>query len=348
MSAPVRVVVVEDSLLQRRVLVQLLEEDGTIVVAGEAGTAGEAVEVVARVAPDVVTMDLELPGGQGRRPGGIVAIEEIMRAAARPILVLSAHAATREATLAIEALAAGAVDCFPKDARWGAAAGAALRRRVLVLSRLQMVGRRPRRAAPPPPRPGSAPADSSAVVALAASTGGPSALRAVLTGMGPVGAPILLVQHIHANFAASFAAWLQDATGLPTRLPEHGEAARPDHVYVAPPDVHLRLGPGRVLELHTEPELLSRPSCDELLRSVAAHAGAQGVGVVLTGMGDDGARGLRALRDRGGATFAQDAESSAVDGMPRAARELGAAQRTLTLDALGPALADAVRRAAVA
>jgi len=295
------------------------------------------------VSPDVVTMDLELPGGEGATPGGIVAIRALMAASVLPILVLSAHVPSRDASLAIDALAAGAVDCFPKDPRWAPAAAGALRRRVLVLSRLQMIARplRPGRAA------GSAPGarGHGAVVALAASTGGPSALRIVLNGMGAVGAPILVVQHIHDDFAASFASWLQDSTGLRTRLPEHGESARPDHVYVAPPGVHLRLGAHRTLALHREPELLSRPSCDELLDSVATHAGALGVGAVLTGMGDDGARGLFSLRQSGGATFAQDAASSAVDGMPKAARELGAAESVLGLDALGPALAKAARRA---
>ncbi len=152
------------------------------------------------------------------------------------------------------------------------------------------------------------------------------------------------MQHIHAEFAVSFAAWLQDAAGLPTHLAVHGDVARAGHVYVAPPELHLRLGPRRTLGLHRLPELLSRPSGDELLRSVADHAGPRGVGAVLTGMGDDGARGLLALRERGGATFAQDAASSTVDGMPRAARELGAAQRTLPLEELGVALVDAARR----
>jgi two-component system chemotaxis response regulator CheB len=186
------------------------------------------------------------------------------------------------------------------------------------------------------------------VIALAASTGGPSALRTVVTHLAGLDATILVVQHIHHDFALSFASWLQDSTGLRVTLPAHGDPAMPGEVHLAPPDVHLRLGRDRRLELHPEPAgLLSRPSCDELLRSVAEHAGALGVGVVLTGMGDDGARGLLSMRERGAATFAQDGESSAVDGMPRAARELGGAQRTLPLDRIGPAVAEATRRAGV-
>lgn len=339
---PVRVVVVEDSAAERRSLVAALEAEGTISVVGEASSAAEAVRVIADTKPDVVTMDLELPGEQAGRAGGILATEGIVAVAAVPILVLSAHAGGREDTLAIEALAAGAVDCLPKAAPWGTDAGAGLRRRVLVLSRLQMVHRTGRGR----PALNGTPAGRGVVVALAASTGGPSALRTVVEALRDIPAPILLVQHIHAEFADSFATWLQAASGVPSHLATHGEHPQPGHVHVAPPELHLRLGPRGTLQLDPRPERISRPSCDELLLSVAAEAGPLGVGAVLTGMGDDGARGLLALRERGGATFAQDGASAAVDGMPRAARELGAVQRSLPLDDLGPALAEAVRRVA--
>ena len=184
------------------------------------------------------------------------------------------------------------------------------------------------------------------MIGLAASTGGPSALRSVLAGLGQVPVPILVVQHIHADFTASFATWLQDVTGLPTALAVDGQEPRAGHVHVAPPDTHLRLGAGWRRRLSPEPELLSRPSCDELLQSLADHAGASAVAAVLTGMGDDGARGLLAVRRRGGTTFAQDGQSSVVDGMPRAARELGGAQRTLPVDELGAAIAEAVGKVA--
>ncbi len=340
---PVRIVVVEDSVLQRRHLVRLLQADRTIAVVGEAGTADEAVSVVAATSPDVVTMDLELPGGHDAVPGGIVAIERTMASAAVPILVISSHVSATTDTLAIDALAAGAVDCFPKDPRWGPEAAAALRRRVLVLSRLRMVTRS--RSRPPRPSPVPSPQRAGgAVIALAASTGGPSALRTVISGLAGVPAPILVVQHIHADFAASLVSWLEQATGVPTRLARDGDEPEPGHVHVAPPEVHLHLDASGALALHRLPELLSRPSADELLRSVAAHAGRRGVGAVLTGMGDDGARGLLAMREAGAATFAQDAASSAVDGMPRAARQLGAAQRALPVDQLAAAIAAAAAR----
>lgn len=337
-----RVVVVEDSLVQRAALVRILQVTGDLHVVAEAGTVEEAIEAVRRHRPDVVTMDLEIPGGRPDRPGGLVAIESLIHEDAVPILVLSSHVRSRQDTLAIEALAAGAVDVHPKDPTWPDDAAAALRRRVLVCSRVEMVRRRRPR---PPTEAGGAPSAPAGrpVVGLAASTGGPSALRTVLSGLAGLPAPILLVQHIHADFAASFATWLQDVTGLVTTLARDGEALEHGRVYVAPPETHLRLQSGRRVALDPEPELLSRPSCDELLRSLAQHAGGSAIGAVLTGMGDDGARGLLAIRQRGGRTFAQDGETAVVDGMPRAARELGAADRTVPIDGMALAITEAVR-----
>jgi two-component system chemotaxis response regulator CheB len=264
-----------------------------------------------------------------------------MASRAVPILVLSGHVAARGELLAVEALAAGAVDIFPKPPSWQPDAAAALRRRLTVLARLRMVTRRRRREPAVPVRRGGMP-----VVGLAASTGGPAALRAVIPALAEAAAPILVVQHIHPDFTLSFAEWLEHATGVPSVLAEDGIRPRPGTVYVAPPHVHLRLAAAHLLALDAEPALLARPSCDELLRSLAAHAGSAAVGVVLTGMGDDGARGLLEIRRQGGTTFAQDADTSAVDGMPRAARELGGASAVLPLADLGRAVAEAVRRVA--
>jgi len=340
-TPPVRAVVVEDSGLQRAAIVRILEADGTIRVVGQAGDVDEAVRVVHRESPDVVTMDLEMPGGTPEVAGGLAAIERIMSSRAVPILVLSGHISARGDTLAIDALAAGAVDVFPKTPGWPPEAAAALRRRLAVLSRLQMVTRRRREPAARAPRGAGMP-----VVGVAASTGGPSALRTLLPALAGAAAPILVVQHIHPQFTASLVEWMDEATGVPVVLAQDGMQARPGTVYVAPPHVHLRLAPARLLALHPEPELIARPSCDELLRSVALNAGRSAIGVVLTGMGDDGARGLLEIRRQGGTTFAQDGASATVDGMPRAARELGAAGATLPLADLGHAVAEAVRRVA--
>lgn len=335
MSEPIRVVVVEDSALQRAALVRIMRDGGAIEVVGEAGSVEEAVRTVAAVKPDVVTMDLEIPGGEGTA-GGLLAIERIMAANRVPILVLSAHAASREDTIAIDALAAGAVDVFPKRATWDADQSAALRRRIGVLSRVTMVSRHVGASARNGGLPGGA---GRPVVGLVASTGGPSALRQVVTELCGVPAPVLIVQHIHADFAVSFAGWLQDTTGVEVRVAAPGEGLRAGVAYVAPGDHHLRLGAMLTADVSPDPAAAAhRPSADELLGSLARHARRASVACVLTGMGSDGATGLLAVRRAGGATFAQDAASSVVDGMPRAARESGAAASVLGLDLLGPAI----------
>lgn len=335
----IRVLVVEDSVVQRAQIVTALEGDPGLEVVGIAEDVAGAVSAVQRKRPDIVTMDLELPGGHADGLGGTEAIRQIMEGTPTPILVLSAHAPSRGATAAIEALAAGAIDVLDKEMLVDPRGVDALRRRIRLLASVPMVARR---------RPGAeAPEVARArrrrpVIAIGASTGGPGALRTVIGALRGVPAPILVVQHIHANFVGSFAAWLEEVTLVPVVIPEDGDPARPGVVHVAPADTHLRLHGERCLRLDPHPAAANRPSADELLRSVAEHAGAAGVGVVLTGMGDDGAAGLLALRQAGGRTFAQDGETSTVDGMPRAARERGAVQDVLPIDELGRAVAAVV------
>lgn len=335
LNGPVRVVVVEDSPTQRAHIVGVLSAEGDIEVVGQADTVPDAVRLVAELRPDAVTMDLELPGATNSTYGGIDAITIIMATTPTPILVLSVHAPARTTSPAMEALASGAADVFPKSGALDADGAVALRRRLRILSRVPVVARRATRPGPPPiPRREELP-----VVALAASTGGPGALRTVISALRGVPAPVLVVQHIHPEFVQSFAGWLEETTLMPVTVGEHGADARPGVVHVAPADTHMRLGPGRRIVLGAEPELLSRPSADELLNSVAENAGGHAIAAVLTGMGDDGARGLLAIRQAGGRTFAQDGESATVDGMPRAARELQAAGQILPPEDIGPAIA---------
>jgi two-component system, chemotaxis family, protein-glutamate methylesterase/glutaminase len=331
-SGPIRVVVVEDSPTQAAHIRSVLEEGGAFDVVGVAADVGEAVAAVSRHRPDAVTMDLEIPGG-----GGQLAIERIMAAAPTPILLLSQLVDSAAAPSAIDALAAGAVDVLPKPQRWTAADAEALRRNLRAVSAVPVVARRRWIA-----RPGIA--HEEPLVALAASTGGPRALATVLAGMGPVAAPVLVVQHIHPRFVDSLGAWLGEQCGVPVQTARDGDRARAGHVYLAPGEAHLKLGPRRRLVLDPEPPRLHRPSADVLFESVARHAGPAGVAAVLTGMGRDGAAGLLAIRQAGGRTFAQDEATSVIFGMPGAARELGAAATVAALDGLGPAIARAVER----
>jgi two-component system chemotaxis response regulator CheB len=243
----------------------------------------------------------------------------------------------------IRALQAGAVEAMPKPERWTEEHGPELRRQVRRVSGVPVIRRRRPGARQRMPASLRSVGAREAVIAIAASTGGPVALAALLREIGEVGAPILVVQHIHTSFAPGFAAWLAGASGLNVSLAAAGEHAQPCHVYVAPGDMHLRLAADRRLELSGEPPTLHRPSADVLFESVARHAGARSIGVVLTGMGEDGANGLLAIRRAGGVALAQDEATSAVYGMPRAATELGAAELVLPLPEIASAVQAALR-----
>jgi two-component system chemotaxis response regulator CheB len=326
--------------------VRALQAEGDISVVGEAVGAAEALAVVELERPDVVTLDLQIPDG-----GGQHVIEQIMGSMPIPILVLSATVTSRESVPAVEALMAGAVEAVPKPTHWTATDEALVRRTVRSLSGVTVFRHTQRRhavttaamnGAPSVPT-GNGRAPTRRVVAIAASTGGPAALAEVLGGLGGLESPVLVVQHIHTDFVGGFVEWMSRASALPVSLARAGERLEPGTVVIGPGDVHLRLDRQRHVTLDPEPVTVHRPSADELLASVARFAGADGIGVVLTGMGDDGAAGLLALRQVGGTTIAQDQASCAVFGMPRAAFRLGAVQSVIPLDRIAAAIVRAAR-----
>jgi two-component system, chemotaxis family, protein-glutamate methylesterase/glutaminase len=318
-----RVLICEDSRTFAAALARTLEHGGEIEVVGIRTSAEAAIADLPRLEPDLITMDIELPG-----MSGLEAVEQIMGVRPTPILVLSSHL-TGGGDAAAAALAAGALEAIGKDSLplrdpEGAAA-AAFRRRVKLLSRAHVI-RHPRahltaRATRVPFKP----AARGSVVGICASTGGPQALAAVLSGIPATYLlPILVVQHIAAGFTEGLAHWLDGAVPLPVRLAEDGARAEPG-VTIAPEGAHLMLRPDGTLVLdRRSPAGLHRPSADVLLTSIAASAQSAGVGVVLTGMGRDGAAGLEAVAAEGGLTIAQDEASSAVYGMPREAAKRGA------------------------
>lgn len=333
---PIRALLVEDESAQSVQLMQALRRDGDIVVVGRAVTAEAALALIDQARPDAVILDLQL------RAGSHDAIEQIMSRVPTPILVLSGRHDDRQSPSAVDALVAGAVDALPRPVRWTPALEVDLRRTVRQVSRVSVVrhphGRfsrvpRPRTESQPLLRP---------VVALAASTGGPSALAVLLAGLGGLQAPVLLVQHLHPDFTGGLVEWMSRVSALPVATARHGVVPRPGQVYVAPGGRHLRLGANFRLELDADPPRIHTPSADELFASVADRAGPAGIGVLLTGMGEDGAKGLLAIHRNGGHTLAQDEESCAVFGMPKAAQRLGAVTDLLALDKL----ADAIQRAA--
>jgi two-component system chemotaxis response regulator CheB len=322
-SSRIRVLVCEDSTTFAAALTRTLVHGGDIEVVGVCPTAEAAIADLARLEPDLITMDVQLPG-----MSGLEAVEQIMSIRPTPILVLSSQV-TADGEIAAAALAAGALEAIAKGAlplRDPAGPDAiAFRRRVQLLSRARVI-RHPRGRLTA--RRDGAPLTSTrrgGVVAVCASTGGPQAIAAVLSAIpADYPLPILVVQHIAAGFTDGLARWLDGAIPLPVRLAVHGSVALPG-VTVAPEGAHLLLAPDGTLTLdHRSPAGLHRPSADALLESVAGSARSDGIGVVLTGMGRDGATGLQAIGEAGGLTIAQDEATSAVYGMPREAAKRGA------------------------
>jgi two-component system chemotaxis response regulator CheB len=181
------------------------------------------------------------------------------------------------------------------------------------------------------------------VVGVAASAGGPAALAAILPSVAGLEAPVLIVQHLDPRSLDDFRDWMARVSPLPVEIPEDRALLRAGTVYIAAPGTHLKLGLGRRAVLETAPARPHCPSADELFISMALHAGSRGIGVVLTGIGDDGAVGLRELHHAGGTTLVQDRESSAVYGMPLAAKRLEAADQVLPLARMGAAIHAAVK-----
>ncbi len=331
----IRVLLVEDSATMRYHLRESLSADPELEVVGEAVDGGQAVEMVRRLRPDVVTMDMMLP-----TMSGLVATEHIMAEHPVPILVVSS-ADRQELFSTYNALAAGAVDVLEKprgdasDAGWGRRLCSAVRLvsriRGITHPRARLDGRG-RPAVPETTSSSTAPRmpGGPRLIAVGASTGGPGALtdllRALPQGFHP---PVLVVQHIAASepVAVAFSDWLAGQTGRDVSYARDGTpvAVLNGRVVLAPPDRHLLVREG-VLRLSDGPPRHScRPSVDVLFDAVADEYGAAAAGCLLTGMGRDGADGLLRMKQRGAVTFAQDEASCVVYGMPREAALLGAA-----------------------
>lgn len=322
----VRVLIVQDAPTNGGPLTRVLQRDGDIVVFGQTRTGAASIALVTRDAPDVIILGLHTDDGTGQE-----FIEQVMARVPTPILVLSTRLTDRRSPSAIEALVAGALETLSVPTVWTTEIEARLRHTVRQLSKVQTIrhprgGLNRRLGVKPAGQGGSTRVahGRNTVVALAASTGGPTALATVLAGLGGLAAPVLVVQHLHPDFTSGFVDWMARVSALPVELAVSGQVARPGHVYFAPGGVHLRLTAGLRMELATTPVTIHQPSADVLFRSVAEQAASAAIGVILTGMGDDGARGLLEIHRQNGHTFGQDQESCAVFGMPQAAWDLGA------------------------
>jgi two-component system chemotaxis response regulator CheB len=341
----IKVLIVDDSLVVREFLQHLLTSDPDIQVVGMAGDGDEAVQLVHRMKPDVVTMDIHMP-----KMDGYQAIRKIMETHPVPVIIVSSSWDPQEVGNSFRAMEAGAVAALVKPQGPGhpdhANAAKELIQTVKLMSEVKMVRRwvRPSRdpatpAFQPPLAIRPKPSEFDILV-LGASTGGPPVLQTILFRLPkdlPV--PIVIVQHIAQGFVQGLLEWLNQTTGFPMHLASHGERLLPGHVYFAPDGHHIGVeADGQAMLSIDPPENGLRPSVSFLFRSVARNFGSKAIGVLLTGMGKDGAEELRLMRNRGAITFAQDQASSVVHGMPGEAVKLDAAVHVLSPEGIAESL----------
>lgn len=347
-AQPIRVLLVEDSWSQRELLVSVLRAGGFEVV-GIAGDGQAAIESAQRLRPDVIAMDIHLPVLDGYR-----ATDQIMQSCPTPIVMVSASGGDA-GQRSMQALSAGALAVVQKPGSPRHPDFARDRDALLMtlglMADVPVVTRFPQRRALDE---WQAPAHAShhlsgstmprlvapAVLAVAASTGGPMAVQAVLQDLGPAfPLPVLLVQHIAHGFVGPLVEWLNSASPLPLRVASDGERLLLGTAYLAPEGHHLAAANGGRAALR--PSAASdryAPSADVLFESVAQVYGPRGVGVIMTGMGDDGAHGLRLLHSAGGYTIGQDEASCIVYGMPKAAAQAGALSEVAPLNLIAPSI----------
>ena len=340
---PVRVMVVEDSLVVRQLLVHIIARDSRLVVAAAVGSAEEALREIGRVQPDVISMDIRLPGMDG-----LEATRRIMTEHPTPIVVIAGSIEDEALKISMNALRAGALTVVEKPVGLTSAGfdgiAETICTQLYIMSQVPVVRQRSfawRPSTMPTPRQEWERGTSRpTIMGIAASTGGPPALAKIL-GAFPADfpLPILLVQHMGAPFMEGFASWLDGLMPLDVRIARDQEIPVAGRVYVAPGDRHLLLSPAGTLQISAALPLAGqRPSATLLFQSLAKSAGPRGVGVILTGMGEDGAQGLVELRQAGGYTVAEDESTAVVYGMPAAALRMGGVRLSLPLDLIAPRL----------
>ncbi len=335
----IRVLIAEDSPVQKELLVYLLEQDGAFAIVGAARDGAEAVEMAADLKPDVILMDFHMP-----RMNGLEATKEIMTRAPCPIVIASASVVVDDVVLTFEALRSGAVSVIRKpmdlDHPDHENQVGVLLRTLKLMSEVRVVRRWSQAKALPIQPPSLPPGRNVAAVAIGGSTGAPGVIAQILGALpADFPAPILIVQHLTEGFAEGFATWLGQKTPLKVRLAVSGEGVTAGTVYLAPDSVHLGVSKRSRIELSTtSPEEGFRPSISHMFRSVAKMTGSSTMGVLLTGMGQDGVSGLLEIHRAGGLTIAQDEESCVVFGMPREAIRQGAVDRVLPPTAIAAAV----------
>jgi two-component system chemotaxis response regulator CheB len=344
MSEPVRVLVVDDSALMRKLIPQILETDSSIQVVGTAMDGNFGLKKIAELNPQVITLDLEMPA-----MGGLDMLREIMQRHRLPVIVVSSHS-TKGASVTLQALSLGAFDFVAKPgdgaSRLQESAqeliakikAAAQSRGIPIASPRDFSESMRQRKVQP-----SGNQRATRIIAIGVSTGGPQSLQYVLSQL-PADFPgcIVVVQHMPEGFTEMFARRLNDCSALNIKEAQSGDILHAGRVLICPGSRHLkvkRLPLGDVAVLSDEPRVNGhRPSADVLFKSVAEEFGSRSVGVIMTGMGDDGAHALGLIKAAGGTTIAQSEQSCVVFGMPKAAIERGHAMRIVDLQAMASML----------
>ena len=341
-AQPFRVLVVEDSPAFRDLLVNILQSTPGLQVVGTARNGVEAVRLVRRLKPDIITMDVHMP-----EMDGFEATRQIMGEMPRPIIIVSASYNKNEQDLTFNALQSGALSVFEKPTLQDSPeVYKRLAEQVKLMAEVKVVRRWTPRETTAAPAPFGSPAlpkngrTKLQMVAIASSTGGPGTLAEILRPLpADLPLPILIVQHITPGFAEGLAAWLHHQVPLEVRLARHSDEPRPGQVLIAPDDYHMQINSmGLVALVKTPPYNGLRPSANVLFHSLAQVYGPTSLGIILTGMGNDGAEGLQAMYEAGAQTIAQDKDSCVVFGMPAAAIELGAARQVLPASKIAAAM----------
>lgn len=353
----VKVLIVDDSAFMRSALANMLSSDPEIQIVGSARDGLEAIEKVVQLKPDIVTMDVEMP-----RMDGIAALKHIMEHTPVPVIMVSSLTA-EGAQITIEALELGAVDFIPKNL--SDLSLNILRLKEVLVDKIKQLARRgiARRAVRPSSRPigavRPAPATMSAgirttgdrrvgLVAIGTSTGGPKALQEILPALPkefPV--PIVVAQHMPPNFTGPFAERLNQLCKLEVREAKEGDVLKPGLILLAPGGGHMRVSRKRGIETtvtisEDRENFIYRPSVDALMASVAEVFPGRALGVILTGMGNDGMKGMIELKKTGGRIFAQNEESCIVYGMPKAVVDAGIADKVLALEEIAGEIVNSV------
>ena len=357
----IKVLVIDDSALVRKLLTAMLSRSPDIQVVGAASDPYAAREKIKKLNPDVITLDVEMP-----RMDGITFLENLMRLRPMPVVMVSSLT-QRGADVTLRALELGAIDFVAKPridiagtladyeaeliAKVKVAAGARVLPRTVAPSRVADE-RHSTSAVVPILNVRSMLRTTDRIIAIGASTGGTEAIREVLAEMPPDAPAIVISQHIPAAFSKAFAERMNRSSAMAVCEAQDGQQILPGHAYIAPGDRHLlveRDGARYLCRLSTGPHVnRHRPSVDVMFRSVAQNVGPSALGVLLTGMGDDGARGLKEMMEAGAGTIAQDEASSVVWGMPGSAVKIGAAMHVLPLQRIGSQVLALVAKAAAA